>query len=71
MLIGGDDISNDVITHGTCVSMLVYVCARFPFTLIGGNLRPQSTESQAKLEVELKSQRNSCNRPRYKYSDIF
>ena len=49
MLIGGDDISNDVITHGTCVSMLVYVCARFPFTLIGGNLTARSTESHREI----------------------
>ena len=49
MLIGGDDISNDVITYGTCVSMLVYVSARFPFTLIEGNLTAQSTESHREI----------------------
>ena len=27
MLIGGDDISNDVITLDTCFSMFVYICA--------------------------------------------
>ena len=27
MLIGGDDISNDVITFDTCFSMFVYICA--------------------------------------------
>ena len=27
MLIGGDDISNDVITLGTCFSMFVYIRA--------------------------------------------
>ena len=37
MLIGGDDISNDVITIGT-FSMFVYIRARFRFALIGGNL---------------------------------
>ena len=37
MLIGGDDISNDVITLGTCFSMFVYICAHFCFALIGGN----------------------------------
>ena len=36
MLIGGDDISNDVITLGMCFSMFVYICARFRFALIGG-----------------------------------
>ena len=35
MLIGGDDISNDVITLGTCFSMFVYIRARFRFALIG------------------------------------
>ena len=41
MLIGGDDIRNDV----TCFSMFVYIRARFRFTLIGGNLTAQSTGS--------------------------
>ena len=45
MLIGGDDISNDVITLGTCFSMFVYIRARFRFSLIGGNLTAQSTGS--------------------------
>ena len=38
MLIGGDDITNDVITLGKCFSMFVYIRARFPFALIDGNL---------------------------------
>ena len=45
MLIGGDDISNDVITLGTGFSMFVYIRARFRFALIGGNLTAQSTGS--------------------------
>ena len=45
MLIGGDDISNDVMTLGTCFSMFVYIRARFRFALIGGNLTAQSTGS--------------------------
>ena len=45
MLIGGDDISNDVITFGTCFPMFVYICARFRFGLIVGNLTAQSTRS--------------------------
>ena len=45
MLIAGDDISNDVITLGTCFSMFVYIRTRFRFTLIGGNLTAQSTRS--------------------------
>ena len=36
MLIGGEDISNDVITLRTCFSMFVYIRARF--SLIGANL---------------------------------
>ena len=39
MLIGGDDIGNDVIMLGTCFSMFVYIRALFRFTLIGGNLK--------------------------------
>ena len=35
MLIGGDDISNDVITLCTLFSMFVYIRARFYFGLIG------------------------------------
>ena len=45
MLIGGDDISNDVIPHGTCFSVFVYICICFRFTLIDGNLTAQSTGS--------------------------
>ena len=45
MLIGGDDISNDVITLGTCFSMFVYIRARFRFALIGVSLTAQSTGS--------------------------
>ena len=45
MLNGGDDNTNDVITFGTCFSMLVYICARFRFALIVGNLTAQSPGS--------------------------
>ena len=46
MLIGEDDITNDVITSfGTCFSMFVYIRARYCFALIGGNLTTQSTAS--------------------------
>ena len=38
MLIGGDDISNSVVTLSTCFSMFVYICACFRFMLIGRNL---------------------------------
>ena len=46
MLIGGDGITNDVITFGTCFSVFVYIRASFRFAPIGGNLTAQSTESQ-------------------------
>ena len=49
MLIGGDDISNDVITLSGCFHAFfnVYlILARFHFALIGGNLTAQSTRSQ-------------------------
>ena len=48
MLIGGDDISNDVITLSGCFHAFFNVClilARFRFALIGGNLTAQSTGS--------------------------
>ena len=43
MLIGEDDISNDVITLGSCFSMFIYIRARFRFALIRGKLTAQST----------------------------
>ena len=57
MLIGGDDISNDVITLGTCFSMFVYIRARFRFALIGGNLTAQSTGSHRGIGGGFKFQR--------------
>ena len=45
MLIGGDDISYDVISLGTCFLMVVCIRARFRFALIDGNLTAQSTGS--------------------------
>ena len=59
MLIGGDDMGNDVITLGTCFSMFVYICTRFHVVLIGGNLTAQLKGSQGEFEVEFKFQRNS------------
>ena len=51
MLIGGDDISNDVITLGTCFSMFVYIRARFGFELLSSNLTAQSTGATGEMEV--------------------
>ena len=45
LLIGGDDISNGVITLGMCFLMFVYIRARFRFALIGENLTAPSTRS--------------------------
>ena len=66
MLIGRDDISNDVITLGTGFSMFVYIHVRFHFALIGGNLTAQSMQSYRGMEVEFKFQRSS-----YKLSILF
>ena len=43
MLIGEDDISNDIITLGTCFSMFVYICNRFRFP---GHVRSVDGEPQ-------------------------
>ena len=46
MLIGGDDICNDVITLGACFHVFFNVClhsTRFHIALFGGNLTAQST----------------------------
>ena len=43
MLIGRDDITNDIIILGMCFSMFVYIHDHFHFALIGGNLTAQST----------------------------
>ena len=57
MLIGGDEISNDVHTLSTCFSMFVYIRTCFCFALIGGNLTAQSTGSATGgLEVQFKFQ---------------
>ena len=53
-MLGGDDISNDVITLGTCFSMFVYISARLPFALIGGNLTAQSTGSHRGIGAGIK-----------------
>ena len=42
MLIGGDDISNDVITLGMCFSMLVYILAHW-FLLFADSRKSESS----------------------------
>ena len=49
MLIGEGDDSIVVISLGTCLSMLVYIRARFRFALIGENLKAQSTGSHREI----------------------
>ena len=49
MLIGRDDINNDVITLAKYFSVFVYTGARFRFALIGGNLTAQSTGSHSRI----------------------
>ena len=59
MLIGGDDISNDVITLGTCFSMF------FTFALVSASHRLAEiwqlsrSGTTGELEVEFKFQRRS------------
>ena len=53
MLVGGDDISNGVITLGMCFLMFVYIRARFRFALIGENLTAQSTRSHRGIGGEI------------------
>ena len=57
MSIGGDDISSDVITLATCLSMFVHIRARCRLAMIGGN-QPQGATGG--LEVEFKFQERSC-----------
>ena len=60
MLIGRDDISNDIITLGTCFSKFVYIRARFHFALIGRNLTAQSTGRHRGIGGGFKFQRCNC-----------
>ena len=60
MLIGGDDISYDVITLGMCFSMFVYFCAYFCFALISRNLTAQSMEGHRGIEAGIEIPRLSC-----------
>ena len=45
MLIGGDDISSDIITLGRCFSMFVHIHTHFHSVLIGRNLTAKSVGS--------------------------
>ena len=58
MLIGGDDISNDIITLGACFFMFFNIRTHFCFALIGGI--SVDGEATGELEVEFIFQRHSC-----------
>ena len=45
MLVGGDDISNNVITLGMCFAIFVYIRGCFRFVLIGGNMTSQNNQN--------------------------
>ena len=49
MLIGGHDLSKEVITMGTCCSMFVFILTRFRFSMIGENLTTRSTGSHREI----------------------
>ena len=53
MLIGEDDISNDIITLGTCFSVFVVICACFHSVLIGGDLTAQLTGSHRGSGIQI------------------
>ena len=52
MLIGGDNISNDVARAFLCFSMFVYICALSHFALIGGIWQLSRREATGELERE-------------------
>ena len=58
MLIGGDDIRNDVITLGTCFSMFADIGARFRWLAEIWLLSRR--HAKGSLEMEFKFQRRSC-----------
>ena len=58
MLIGIDDISNDVTTLGMYFSMLVYSRSHFCFTLIGENLTAWSKGSHGGIGDRIKNSRD-------------
>ena len=58
MLIGIDDITNNVTTLGTFFSMFVYIRTLFCFVLIGGNLTAQFTHEEISKQNNKQSKRN-------------
>ena len=62
MLIGGDDISNNVITLGTCFSIFVHISARFRFALIQVKIWQLITGSHRGIggRIQIPEKRRSC-----------
>ena len=60
IMIGRDDISNDVITLGMCFSMFVYIRARTCFVLIGRNLTAQLTGSHNEPGIGIQIPETHC-----------
>ena len=58
MLSGGDDISNDIITLGTCFSMFVYISSRSFLLLVDW----QKSDSSVDGEPQENWRRNSNSR---------
>ena len=62
MQIDRDEISNDVITLGTCFSMFVYIRVFFRFVVIDGNLTAQLMGNHRGIGRKIQNyfQRRSC-----------
>ena len=60
MLIGEDDISNDVITFGTCFSMFVYIRLISASRWLAEIWQYSRRGAAEEMEVEFKFQRRSC-----------
>ena len=60
MMIGRDDISNDIVTLSTCFSMFVYIRAHFCFVLIGRNLTAQLTGSHKEIGIGIQIPETHC-----------
>ena len=62
MQIGRDEISNDVITLGTCFSMFVYIRVFFRFVVIDENLTAQLMGNHRGIGRKIQNyfQRRSC-----------
>ena len=60
IMIGRDDISNDIVTLSTCFSMFVYIRAHFCFVLIGRNLTAQLTGSHKEIGIGIQISETHC-----------